>query len=166
MKPLIGVSSCLLGNLVRYDGRLKYEPRLKEVFGDKVDWLPICPEVELGLSTPREKIILLHDVENPSLQTLETQQDLTRQMQNWIDTKIRSLKKEPLKGFIFKSKSPSCGIQNVEFFSSREAAPQRIGTGLFAKAFIETFPHLPYLQESDLDDPALVKSFVERVLHG
>ncbi len=164
MKPLIGVSSCLLGNLVRYDGRLKHEPRLQEFFGDKVEWLPICPEVELGLSTPREKIILLYDVENPSLQTLETQIDLTQQMQSWIDTKIRQLQKLPLKGFIFKSKSPSCGIQNVEFFSSRGAEPQRIGTGLFAKAFIEAFPHLPYLQESDLDDPALVKSFLGRIL--
>ena len=166
MKPLIGVSSCLMGNLVRYDGHLKGEPRLMELFGDKVEWLPICPEVELGLSTPREKIILLYDVENPSLQTLETQIDLTIQMQEWIDAKIRYLKKEPLKGFIFKSKSPSCGIRNVEFFSSRGAAPQRIGTGLFAKAFIQAFPHLPYLQESDLDDPELVKSFVDRVLHS
>ena len=166
MKPLIGVSSCLMGNLVRYDGRLKGEPRLMELFGDKVEWLPICPEVELGLSTPREKIILLHDVENPSLQTLETQQDLTQQMQNWINAKISYLKKEPLKGFIFKSKSPSCGIQNVEFFSSREAEPQRIGTGLFAKAFLQAFPHLPYLQESDLDDPVLVKSFIDIVLHS
>ena len=166
MKPLIGVSSCLLGNLVRYDGRLKLEPRLKEIFGENVEWLPICPEVELGLSTPREKIILLYDVEAPSLQTLETQQDLTQQMQNWIDAKILYLQKEPLKGFIFKSKSPSCGIQNVEFFSSREAAPQRIGTGLFAKAFLTAFPHLPYLQECDLDDPELVKSFIDRVLHS
>ena len=163
MKPLIGVSSCLLGNLVRYDGRLKAEPRLWEIFGDKVEWLPICPEVELGLSTPREKIILLHDVENPSLQTLETQQDLTQQMQSWIEVRIHQLQELPLKGFIFKSKSPSCGIRNVEFFSSRDAAPQRIGTGLFAKAFIQAFPHLPYLQESDLDGPALVKSFLERV---
>lgn len=163
MKPLIGVSSCLLGNLVRYDGRLKLEPRLKTLFGDKVEWLPICPEVELGLSTPREKIILLYDVENPSLQTLETQIDLTRQMQNWLNSKIHQLQKLPLQGFIFKAKSPSCGIQNVEFFSSRDAAPQRIGTGLFAKAFIQAFPHLPYLQESDLDDPALVKSFLEQV---
>lgn len=151
---------------MRYDGRLKLEPRLMELFGDKVEWLPICPEVELGLSTPREKIILLNDVENPSLQTLETQQDLTQQMQDWIDAKIRYLKKEPLKGFIFKSKSPSCGIQNVEFFSSRGAAPQRIGTGLFAKAFIEAFPHLPYLQECDLDDPELVKSFIDRLLRS
>ncbi len=163
MKPLIGVSSCLLGNLVRYDGRLKAEPRLREIFCDNVEWLPICPEVELGLSTPREKIILLYDLDHPSLQTLETQIDLTQQMQSWIDTKIRQLQKLPLKGFIFKSKSPSCGIQNVEFFSSRGAEPQRIGTGLFAKAFIETFPHLPYLQESDLDDPALVKSFLAQV---
>jgi uncharacterized protein YbbK (DUF523 family) len=155
-----------LGNLVRYDGRLKLEPRLKEIFGDKVEWLPICPEVELGLSTPREKIILLYDVEYPSLQTLETQIDLTRQMQDWIEAKIRYLQKEPLKGFIFKAKSPSCGIQNVEFFSSRDAAPQRIGTGLFAKAFIQAFPHLPYLQECDLDDPVLVKSFVDRVLRS
>ncbi|MGI6198757.1 MAG: DUF523 domain-containing protein [Candidatus Cloacimonadaceae bacterium] len=164
MKPLIGVSSCLLGNLVRYDGRLKHEPRLSKLFGDKVEWLPICPEVELGLSIPREKIILLYDVEHPSLQTLETQIDLTRQMQNWIEAKIHQLQELPLKGFIFKAKSPSCGIQNVEFFSSRDAEPQRIGTGLFAKAFIETFPHLPYLQESDLDDPALVKSFLGRIL--
>jgi uncharacterized protein YbbK (DUF523 family) len=164
MKPLIGVSSCLLGNLVRYDGRLKHEPRLREIFGDKVEWLPICPEVELGLSTPREKIILLCDVENPSLQTLETQIDLTQQMQSWINAKIHQLQKLPLKGFIFKAKSPSCGIQNVEFFSSRDAEPQRIGTGLFAKAFIEAFPHLPYLQESDLDDSALVQGFLGRIL--
>ena len=163
MKPLIGISSCLLGNQVRYDGRLKLEPSLKEIFGNKVQWLAVCPEVEMGLSTPREKIILLYELEKPSLQTLESQQDLTKQMQAWCNQKIQELKQLPIKAFIFKSKSPSCGIQNVDFYPSRSENAIKIGTGLFAKAFLQAFPLLPVIQECDLQDYDKVRDFLQKI---
>lgn len=143
----IGVSACLLGANVRYDGRNKREPLIAETLSQEFEWVPVCPEVEMGLGTPREPMHLEGDPQQPRLVTNTTGIDLTDRMQTWCDERIRSLKDENLCGFIFKSRSPSCGMD----------------AGLFARAFVEHFPDVPIIDEALLRDSASRTRFIKQV---
>jgi uncharacterized protein YbbK (DUF523 family) len=158
----LGISSCLLGNPVRFDGGHKLDRTLRDTMGSFVEWVPVCPEVECGLPVPRESMCLVGDPESPRLVTEKTGVDHTDRMQKWISKRLDDLKKEELCGFVFKSRSPSSGMQGVKVYP-RAGHPGGRGSGLFARAFMERFPLMPVEDEGRLNDPGLRENFIERV---
>jgi uncharacterized protein YbgA (DUF1722 family)/uncharacterized protein YbbK (DUF523 family) len=158
----IGVSRCLLGEEVRYDGGHKRDRFLTGVLGRYVEWVPICPEVEAGLGTPREAMRLVGDPSKPQLITIKTERNMTKPLVHFTDRKLASLEESDLSGYIFKKDSPSCGIERVRVFN-RHGMPSRNGVGLFARAFKERFPLVPIEDEGRLCDPVLRDNFIERV---
>src|SRR5713226_2492461 len=138
----IGISRCLLGDNVRYDGGHKLDSVLIEILGRYAEWVPVCPEVEVGLGTPREPMHLVGDPQAPRLITITTGIDHTDSMNRFARQRVRELEAMDLSGYIFKSDSPSCGIQEVPLFST-EGIETPDGIGLFARAFMEHFPLIP-----------------------
>jgi len=161
-KPRMGISTCLLGERVRYDGGHKRDRFLTDTFGKFVDWVPVCPEVECGLPTPRESMHLEGDPENPRLVTTRTHVDMTEKMLSWAGSRLDQLKSEDLSGFIFKSNSPSSGMERVRVYDEK-GMPHRTGVGLFARAFMDRFPLLPVEEEGRLHDDLIRENFIERV---
>jgi uncharacterized protein YbbK (DUF523 family) len=161
-KIKIGISSCLLGKNVRYDGGHKLDRYITDTLGKYFEWLSVCPEVEYGLSVPRESMRLVGDPEAPRLITGKTGIDHTEGMLKWTENKLREIEKEELCGFIFKSRSPSSGIAGVTVYTSA-GMPSRKGSGIFAGAFMRHFPLIPVIDEGRLHDPALRENFIERI---
>lgn len=161
-KIRIGISSCLLGEKVRYDGGHKLDLYLKDTLGQFVTWVPVCPEVECGLTVPREAMRLVGRPESPRLITIRTGVDYTDQMLTWTENKLKKLEASSLCGFIFKSRSPSSGMKGVKVYTPK-GMPSQKGIGIFAKAFMERFPLIPVEDEGRLHDPLLRENFIERV---
>ncbi|MDZ7331375.1 MAG: DUF523 and DUF1722 domain-containing protein [candidate division KSB1 bacterium] len=161
-RPKLGISTCLLGVNVRYDGGHKLDRYLRDVVGQFVDWVPVCPEVECGLPIPREALRLVGDPENPRLVTSRTGIDKTEQMLTWAKMRLDQLEKENLCGYIFKSKSPSSGMQGIKVYD-KNGVPSKKGVGVFARAFMERFPLMPVEDEGRLNDARLRENFIERV---
>ena len=159
----VGISSCLLGAPVRYDGGHKLDRYLRDTLGRMVEYVPVCPEVECGLPAPREAMHLVGDPAAPRLVTRNTGRDLTGQMLTWAQRRVRELEQEQLHGFVFKSNSPGCAVAGVAVHTENGSSPPP-GAGLFARAFREHFPLLPAESDDRLHDPLLRESFVERVL--
>ncbi|MEW6388044.1 MAG: DUF523 and DUF1722 domain-containing protein [Thermodesulfobacteriota bacterium] len=158
----LGISSCLLGAKVRYDGGHKWDRFITDTLGRYVEFVPVCPEVECGLGVPREAMRLEGKVEAPRLVTRQTHRDFTEQMEKWADRRLVELAQEGLCGFIFKSRSPSSGMVQVKVYGS-EGAPVKKGVGLFARRFMEHFPLLPVTDEGRLHDPGLRENFIEAI---
>jgi uncharacterized protein YbgA (DUF1722 family)/uncharacterized protein YbbK (DUF523 family) len=161
-KIRLGISTCLLGEKVRYDGGHKLDHFLVDTLGPFVEYVPVCPEVELGLSIPREALRQVGDPENPRLVTSRSGQDLTEAMLVWARQRVRALEGEGLCGFIFKSRSPSSGMERVKVYDARGMA-HKTGVGLFARVFMEHFPLLPVEEEGRLHDPLLRENFIEAI---
>ena len=161
-KIRLGVSSCLLGEKVRFDGGHKHDRFLTGTLGRYVEYVPVCPEVELGLPTPRETLRLTGDPDNQRLVFSKSGEDITESMQAWAAKRVAELEKEDLCGFIFKSKSPSSGMARVKLYD-RNGSPNTQGVGLFAKAFMEHFPLLPVEEDGRLHDPRLRENFIETI---
>jgi uncharacterized protein YbgA (DUF1722 family)/uncharacterized protein YbbK (DUF523 family) len=162
-RPLrVGISRCLLGDSVRYDGGHKRDGFLADLLSQYVEWVPVCPEVELGLGTPREAMRLSGRSDAPHLITIKTCVDHTSAMQRFAKRRVRELKSLDLSGYIFKKDSPSCGVERVRVYHS-QGAPARNGRGLFAQAFIDALPLIPVEEEGRLQDPALRENFIERI---
>lgn len=161
-KIKIGISSCLLGNNVRYDGGHQHDRYITDTLGRYCAWLPVCPEVECGLGIPREAMRLVGNTENPRLVTIRKGVDYTDRMHAWVEKRLQELEEENLCGFIFKSKSPSSGIGGVKIYTA-SGMPDRKGAGLFGGAFMKHFPHLPAIDDGRLHDPLLRENFIERV---
>lgn len=161
-KVRLGISSCLLGESVRYDGGHKHDRYLTDTLGRYVEYVPVCPEVECGLPVPRESMRLVGDPGSPRLVTSRTGVDKTEQMQSWARRRVVELERENLCGFIFKSKSPSSGMERVTVYNEK-GMPSKKGVGLFARAFMEHFPLLPVEDEGRLHDMKLRENFIERV---
>ncbi len=157
----IGISRCLLGENVRHDGGHKLDSVLIETLGRYVEWVPVCPEVEVGLGTPREPMQLVGDLRAPRLITINTGADHTEVMSRFAQQRVRELEALSLSGFVFKSASPSCGIMGVALFNA-QGRETHDGVGLFARAFMERFPLMPVEQEDRLHDPQTLKIFLER----
>ena len=157
----IGVSSCLLGEQVRHDGGHKRNPFLADVLAPYVEWVPVCPEVELGLGVPRETIQLVRRGHEIHLITSENRRDLTTPMRAWARRKVKGLSKERLSGFVLKSRSPSCGLRGVPVHHQTDR-PARNGQGLFAEALTNHFANLPVEEESSLERPFRRQNFIER----
>ena len=161
-KIKIGISSCLLGNPVRYDGGHKLDRFLRDTLGQFVEYVPVCPEFECGLGVPREAMRLEGDFASPRLITRVTRRDLTRTMMDWAKKRLDGLAEEKLCGFIFKSDSPSSGMERVKVYDPK-GMPAKTGVGVFARAFMERFPLLPVEDEGRLHDPELRENFIERI---
>lgn len=161
-KPRLGISSCLLGENVRYDGGHQLDRFLRDTLGPYMDYVPVCPEVEIGLPIPREAMRLVGDPKNPRLLTNKTGIDHTEEMAQWSDTRLGELASENLSGFIFKSRSPSSGMRNVKVYNA-EGMPGATSSGIFARAFMNRFPLLPVEDDGRLHDPGLRENFIERV---
>jgi uncharacterized protein YbgA (DUF1722 family)/uncharacterized protein YbbK (DUF523 family) len=158
----IGISSCLLGEKVRYDGGHKRDLYLVETLGQYVEWVPVCPEVELGLGTPRETLRLVRIGEGVRMIMAKTGQDHTEGMRAFAERRVRELEKRDLCGYILKKDSPSCGMERVRVFDAN-GVPAKSGRGLFAEALLKHFPNLPVEEEGRLSDARLRENFVERV---
>ena len=161
-KIKMGVSSCLLGNKVRYDGGHKHNKYITDTLAHFFEFVPVCPEVECGLPTPREAMRLIGDPENPRLVTNKTGIDHTDRMNDWAKVRLRELEQENLCGFIFKNRSPSSGMERVKVYDENKV-PQNVGEGLFARAFKKHFPLLPTEEEGRLNDLVLRENFIEAV---
>lgn len=159
------VSSCLLGEKVRYDGGHKRDAFLVETLGRFVEYVPVCPEVECGLPTPREAMRLAGDPADPRLVTEKTGLDHTGKMQGWIRGKLQALEGLDLCGYICKKDSPSCGMERVKVYGGT-GTPAEVGAGMFTKAFMDRFPLVPVEEEGRLQDPLSREMFVKRVLRN
>ena len=158
----LGVSACLLGKNVRYDGGHRLDCFIRHTLGKFVNFVPVCPEVECGMPVPRETIQLENNPESPRLVATRSRKDMTKQMLDWATGRVRELESEGLCGYIFKSGSPSCGIIEVKVHNGN-GMPLKKGVGLFARAFMEHFPLLPTEDEKRLGDAWLRESFVESI---
>ncbi|MFZ5572529.1 MAG: YbgA family protein [Thermodesulfobacteriota bacterium] len=161
-KIKLGVSACLLGDNVRYNGGNCRDHFLTDTLSAYVEWVPVCPEVECGLGIPRETLRLVGDPEDPRLVTTKTGIDHTEKMRSWAVARLEKLERENLCGFIFKSKSPSSGWLRVKVYHPNGGSVHQ-GTGIFAKAFTRRFPRLPVEEEGRLCDPGLRENFIERI---
>jgi uncharacterized protein YbgA (DUF1722 family)/uncharacterized protein YbbK (DUF523 family) len=159
----IGISSCLLGHKVRYDGQHKLDRFLRDELGVYVEWVHVCPEMECGLPVPREAMRLVgDDPESPRLMTNKTFQDKTEQMESFVRGKLDGLEKEHLRGFVFKAKSPTSGMRGVKIYTEA-GMPSRRGSGIFAREFMKRFPNLPVEDEGRLHDAGIRENFIESI---
>ncbi len=159
----IGISSCLLGNKVRYDGQHKLDRFLRDELGPYVDWVPVCPETECGLGIPREAMRLIgKDTESARLFTNKTFIDKTEQMLEFTFPKLDELEKQNLRGFIFKTKSPTSGMRGVKIYTEA-GMPSHRGAGIFAREFLKRFPNIPVEDEGRLHDAGIRENFIETI---
>ena len=162
-KIKIGISKCLLGEKVRYDGLHKHDRYITGTLGNFFEFTPICPEVECGLPVPREAMRLEgKDKDHPRLITRKTGKDITPMMLPWAKDRLDILEIENICGYIFKSKSPSSGMIGVKIYS-KDGIPRWNGSGIFAGMLMERFPCLPVIDEVRLHDPNLRENFIEHV---
>lgn len=162
-RPRIGISSCLLGEEVRFDGGHKRDQFLTDVLAPHVEWVQVCPEVEVGMGTPRETLRLVRTGEGPvRMVTTRSGTDHTESMRQWSEGRVEQLSAEDLSGYVLKKDSPSCGMERVKVFSDT-GMPQRSGRGLFAEVLLTRLPNLPIEEEGRLSDPHLRENFIERV---
>lgn len=158
----IGISSCLTGERVRYDGGHRYAQFIVERLSDVFDLLPVCPEVGIGLGVPRDPIqlvithqgIRVHGVEDSSI-------DVTEALHQFA---VSSLQTTPgIFGYIFKARSPSCGINNVNQFDQAGQLLDSTGTGAYAQTIIKIMPGLPVADEEQFEDVGFFSEFTEKV---
>jgi uncharacterized protein YbgA (DUF1722 family)/uncharacterized protein YbbK (DUF523 family) len=158
----LGVSTCLLGEQVRYDGGHKLDQFLVNTLGRFVEWVPVCPEFEVGLGVPRESLRLIGNPEAPRLIAPKSGQDYTERMQTWALKRLEELAAVKLHGFVFKKNSPSSGLFRVRVYNDK-GMPKRVGTGIFPREMMKRFPLLPLEEEGRLHDMQLRENFIERV---
>lgn len=157
---LIGISSCLLGEKVRFDTGHKHQSYITETLGKYFTFRSFCPEMAIGLGTPRETLRLVmqedgvHCVGNKTASLDVTRQltDVAHQQESWH---------KDLCGYILKKDSPSCGMERVRVYKGD--MPERNGTGIYAQVLKEKFPYLPVEEEGRLGDPVLRENFIKRV---
>jgi uncharacterized protein YbgA (DUF1722 family)/uncharacterized protein YbbK (DUF523 family) len=157
----LGISSCLLGQRVRYDGNHKHDGFITGTLGRFFEFVPLCPEVAIGLGVPRAPIRLVGPAAAPrAVGTNDPALDVTDQLEDYGRRMAREL--DDISGYIFKSKSPSCGKERVKVYQ-RGAMPAKHGRGVYAAAFLTARPGLPAEEEGRLNDPRLRENFIERI---
>jgi uncharacterized protein YbbK (DUF523 family)/uncharacterized protein YbgA (DUF1722 family) len=159
----LGISSCLLGDPVRYDGGHKKDGFLAEVLTEFVDWIRVCPELEIGLGTPREPIRLERLRGDVRVKGTTSGADHTERMRRYAAEKSEELALRNLRGFVFKKDSPSCGLKGVRVHGNEEGEPIDDGVGLFAAALTRRVPLLPVEEEGRLSDELARENFLTRV---
>jgi uncharacterized protein YbgA (DUF1722 family)/uncharacterized protein YbbK (DUF523 family) len=158
----LGISSCLLGQEVRYDGGHKRDRFLTDVLGSFVTWVPVCPEIEIGMGTPRPTIRLEDSPDGVRLVMPSTGDDLTETMRSYSVDRVRRLEKHGLAGYVLKKDSPSCGMERVKI-RDRNDVPARTGVGIYAAELMRLAPDLPVEEEGRLNDPRLRENFITRI---
>lgn len=161
-KVRIGISSCLLGDEVRFDGGHKRDAPLLAALDPYVEWVRVCPEVEMGMGVPREPVRLVGSADGIRMIAVHTRVDHTESMRAFAARRVVALASMDLRGYVLKADSPSCGPDGVKVFDATGAFT-RSGTGLFAAALKDGLPGLPIEQEARLGDPRLRDEFLQRV---
>ena len=159
-KLKIGVSSCLLGERVRYNGEHKYNQIVIDLFGDRFEAVPVCPELEMGV--PREPVQIVAG--NEHLVGVESGKDWTKAMASFNSKKLEEIAQLNLSGFIFKSHSPSCGLRDIPVYNETGLAQVETTAGLFAQVFMKRFPSLPVIDEEALQDKQTREIFIARII--
>jgi uncharacterized protein YbbK (DUF523 family) len=163
-KPKVGISSCLLGETVRYDGGHKLHTLIADFIGPKVEWVSVCPEMEIGLGVPRESLNLIADSGSIKLLASKTGKDWTIKMSEFALRKLDSLKLLGLDGYIFKESSPSCGVDDVKLYRDTSLENFTVkGRGVFAELFLEKFPNLPVTDEGKLSTVEDCYEFLQKI---
>ena len=147
-KLRIAISACLIGQPVRYDGQDKHQAWLEHIH--HVDWIPICPEVEAGMSVPREKIQVELADGKLKLMAIESRQDWSETMDDVANRWITQLQKQQVSGYVFKSRSPSCGLQGVPLYEADGSLVEKQVQGRFAQRVNECMPGLPLIEETQM----------------
>ena len=151
-----------MGNKVRYDSGHKLDQELIDKLEEHFELVPICPEVEADLGIPREPMQLIGNPDSPRLMTIETRTDRSTLLEEWAQRRVKELESENLRGFVFKSRSPSCAINDHEILDEKTGQTQK-GIGIFKRIFTEHFPNCPIEDEDRLHDPGKLEKFIERV---
>ncbi len=160
-KIRLGVSGCLLGQKVRFDGNHKLDSFLSGTLGQYFEWVPVCPEVAIGMGVPRPPIRLVGSMTTPrAVGVKDDSLDVTEKLAAYGKQQARKL--DDLSGYVFKSRSPSCGLERVKVYQ-HAGAPAKRGRGIYADAFLSGQPWLPAEEEGRLSDPRLRENFIERV---
>lgn len=162
MKPRVGISVCLLGEQVRYDGGHKRSRLITEVLGEHFEWVPVCPEVDVGMGVPREPVLLQADGAAVRLVGVHSSRDWTDEMAAYAEAKVAELASIVIDGFILKKDSPSCGPASVELHRP-DGTTTREGTGAFARVLMERMTTLPIEEEDRLASPRRREEFISRV---
>lgn len=157
----VGVSACLLGAEVRFDGGHKRDRYVTDVLGAHVEWRPICPELEAGLGLPRPAIQLVGGERGDRLVVRGDGEDVTEKMARYAEPRVSELLEAGLDGFVFKKDSPSCGVFRVRVRAEGDGMPVRTGVGHFARVVVDACPDLPVEEEGRLNDPRLREGFIE-----
>ena len=160
--PTVGVSACLLGQQVRFDGGHKRDLFLTDLFGKFIDWVAICPEVEVGMGVPRASVRLVGTLTHPRMIAEKSGKDWTEAMHRFAAKRVRDIAEKQLSGYVFKKNSPSCGMERIKVYNAKGMA-ERHGRGLFAAAIMKQWPLLPVEEEGRLNDLKLRENFIERV---
>ena len=158
----VGVSACLLGDEVRWDGGHKRDRFVTDALGRFVEFVRVCPEVESGLTIPRPTLRLTGSPDDPQLVFGSSGDDYTQTMLAFAERRVAALSKLDLCGFVLKSDSPSCGMERVKVYG-KGGMSVRKGRGLFARVLMERLPLLPVEEDGRLNDARLRENFVERV---
>jgi len=161
-KIKLGIAKCLLGEKVRYDGSQKLDRYLRDVLGQYVEWVPVCPEVECGMSIPREAVRLVGDLDSPRLVGRSSGKDWTDTMHEWGKGRLDRLAHEDICGYVFRFGSPSNGMNRVKVYQDGNRV-RHDGTGMWARMVMEKFTDLPFEDDGRLHDPALRENFISRV---
>jgi uncharacterized protein YbgA (DUF1722 family)/uncharacterized protein YbbK (DUF523 family) len=158
----VGISSCLLGDKVRWDAGHKRDRYITDILGAYFSFIPVCPETEVGMGVPRESVRLVGDISSPRMVGNKTGEDWTGRMREYLRKRIKQLERYNFSGYILKKDSPSCGMERVRVYQ-KSGIPLKQGRGLFGGALVDHFPHLPIEEEGRLNDPALRENFIVRV---
>lgn len=161
-KIRVGISECLLGEKVRYDGGHKKNDYVVNTLSNFFEWVPVCPEMDIGMGVPREPVRLLGDIHRPRFVTSRANIDLSDKMYAYVRQKVRELQKRGLCGYILKKDSPSCGMERVRV-TNASGQSARPGVGIFARHLMNGMPLLPVEEEGRLNDPRLRENFIARV---
>ncbi len=160
-KIRLGISRCLLGEKVRYDGNHKHDGYIVKTLGRFFKFVPVCPEVAIGLGVPRPPIRLIGNPDKPRAAVVDDPGlDVTGKLTRYGRRTAREL--GDISGYIFKSGSPSCGVARVKVYGANNRRSRR-GSGVYARAFMAENPLLPVEEEDRLGDPVLRENFIERV---
>ena len=162
-KIKIGVSSCLIGEKVRWNGDHKQNRYVKDILCKYFEYVSVCPEVEVGMGIPRETVGLYGNPEKPQMISKKTQTDWTSKMNRYTKDRVKNLSNDDLCGYIFKSKSPSCGLARIPVHDKDDRSKARHRSGIFADAFTKANPLVPTEDEGRLNDPRLRENFIVRV---
>ena len=162
-KPILAVSSCLLGQRVRYNGDAAEFRPLTRKWANFLKLVPVCPEVGIGMGTPRPTIRLVKQDEKITIKDPKNDIDYTEDMTKFAELKSDYLAEMGISGFVFKKDSPSCGLERVKVYRENNPQATRDGRGLFSMIFTSLYPQIPVIEEGRLTDPKQAEHFLARV---